>query len=361
MKNKKIVIAAGGTGGHLFPASSIKKALEEKGYKIFLITDKRGKRFANKFENISVIIGGGWSGESFFYRLRSLSKLAIGFLQTFYYMLKIRPVAVLGMGGYISVPVVLCAKILRKKTFVHNADSILGNANILLSKFADATMVSFKETKKVPANANVVFTGLPLREDVKNIADRKYPEIKEDTQIIVTVMGGSQGAKIFGDVVAKTMAMFDEKTKKKLFIYQQVVEEDIKKIESFYKKNHISAEIKPFFTNPAELLKKTHIFIGRAGASTVLEIGSIGIPSIFIPIMHKDRQQFINAEQITSVGGGEILSQPDFSAKNLYKILEKMVKNANLLAKIAKNAKIFQKKNDASKNIANVIDSFLAK
>ena len=112
MKNKKIVIAAGGTGGHLFPASSIKKALEEKGYKIFLITDKRGKRFANKFENISVIIGGGWSGESFFYRLRSLSKLAIGFLQTFYYMLKIRPVAVLGMGGYISVPVVLCAKIL---------------------------------------------------------------------------------------------------------------------------------------------------------------------------------------------------------------------------------------------------------
>ena len=147
-KNNRIVIGAGGTGGHLFPASSIKKALENIGYKVYLITDKRGKRFADKFENISVIIGGGMSGESFFYRLRSLSKLAVGFIQTLYFMLKIRPVAVIGMGGYISVPVVLWGKILRKKTFIHNADSILGNANILLSKFADVTMVSFKDTKK---------------------------------------------------------------------------------------------------------------------------------------------------------------------------------------------------------------------
>ena len=136
-KNKKIVIGAGGTGGHLFPASAIKKALEKKGYTVYLITDKRGLRFASKFENISVIIGGGMSGESFFYRLRSLFKLAVGFMQTFYYMLKIRPVAVIGMGGYISVPVVLWGKFLGKKTFIHNADSILGNANILLSKFAD--------------------------------------------------------------------------------------------------------------------------------------------------------------------------------------------------------------------------------
>ena len=358
-KNNRIVIGAGGTGGHLFPASSIKKALEDIGYKVYLITDKRGKRFANKFENISVIIGGGWSGESFFYRLRSLSKLAIGFVQTLYFMLKIRPVAVIGMGGYISVPVMLWGKILRRKTFVHNADSILGNANILLSKFVDYTMVSFKDTKKIPAHANVVFTGLPLRDDVRKIANRKYPSVTENGKLVVTVMGGSQGAKIFSDVVAKTIAMFDEKTRKKLFIYQQVVAEDIKKITSFYKKHHITAEIKPFFSNPAEILSKTNIFIGRAGASTVLEVGTVGIPSVFIPIMHKDRQQFINAEQITSVGGGEILPQPEFSAKNLYKILEKMVKNANLLENMAKKAKIFQVKNDESKNIANLIDAVI--
>ena len=98
------------------------------------------------------------------------------------------------------------------------------------------------------------------------------------------------------------------------------------------------------------------IFIGRAGASTVLEVGTVGRPAVFIPIMHKDRQQFINAEQITSVGGGEIIPQPQFSAKNLYKILEKMVKNDNLLENMAKKAKIFQVKNDASKNIADLVD-----
>lgn len=360
-KNKKIVIGAGGTGGHLFPASAIKKALEKRGYSIYLITDKRGLRFASKFENISVIIGGGMSGENFFYRLKSLLKLAVGFMQTFYYMLKIRPVAVIGMGGYISVPVVLWGKFLRKKTFIHNADSILGNANILLSKFADITMVSFKDTKKIPPQATVKFTGLPLREDVKDVIDTPYPSLSKNKKLVITVMGGSQGAKIFSDVVANAVAMFSESVRKKLFIYQQVVEEDIENIQKFYKKNNISAEIKPFFKNPAELLAKSNIFIGRAGASTVLEVGSIGRPCIFIPIMHKDRQQFINAEQITSVGGGEILPQPQFSAKNLHKILKNMVENPNLLENMAKNAKIFKIKNDASENIAKLVDKEIAK
>jgi len=355
-KNNKIVIGAGGTGGHLFPASSIKKALENIGYRVFLITDRRGKRFADKFENISVIIGGGMSGESFFYRLRSLFKLGVGFLQTFYYMLKIRPVAVIGMGGYISVPVVLWGKILGKKTFVHNADSILGNANILLSKFADVTMVSFKNTKKIPAKANVKFTGLPLREDVMAVADTPFKSVKGGKPVTIVVMGGSQGAKIFGDVVVKAISLFDEKSKKRLVVYQQVVAEDIEKIKKLYKKIGVKVEIKPFFTNPAELLANASIFIGRAGASTVLEVGTVGRPAVFIPIMHKDRQQFINAEQITSVGGGEIIPQPQFSAKNLYKILEKMVKNDNLLENMAKKAKIFQVKNDASKNIADLVD-----
>lgn len=360
-KNKKIVIAAGGTGGHLFPASTIKKALEQEGFIVYLITDKRGKRFAEKFERISVIIGGGWSGESFFYRARSLMKLAIGFIQTLFYMLKIRPAAVIGMGGYISVPVVLWGKILRRKTFVHNADSILGNANMLLSKFVDYTMVSFKDTKKIPEKANAVFTGLPLREDVKKVANTPFISPEESGKTVVVVMGGSQGAKIFSDVVPQAFAMLDKETKEKLFIYEQVVAEDVERIEAFYKKNGIKAEIKPFFNNPAELLSIANLFIGRAGASTVLEVGTVGRPAIFIPIMHKDRQQFINAEQITKNGGGEILPQPDFTPENLYKIIEKMVKNPKLLEKMAKKAKIFETENDASKNIAKLVKETLTK
>ena len=286
-------------------------------------------------------------------------KLAVGFMQTFFYMLKIRPKAVIGMGGYISVPVVLWGKILGCKTFVHNADSILGNANMLLSKFVDYTMISFKDTKKIPTRANAVFTGLPLRDDVKKIAGHPFVSPNDSGKIVVVVMGGSQGAKIFSNVVPQALAMLDKNIREKLFVYEQVVVEDVENVKNFYRNNGIGAEIKPFFDNPAELLSIANLFIGRAGASTVLEVGTVGRPAIFIPIMHKDRQQFINAEQITKNGGGEILPQPEFTPKNLYKIVEKMVKNPNLLEKMAKNAKIFEVKNDASKNIAELVKKSL--
>ena len=361
MKNKKIrvVIGAGGTGGHLFPASEIKKELEHRGYDVYLITDKRGKRFASQFKKISVIIGGGLSGENLWYRIKSLTKLGIGFIQTFFYMVKIRPQVVIGMGGYISVPVVLWGKILGKKTVIHNADSILGNANIFLSRFVDVVMVSFKDTKKIPHKANVKFVGLPLREDIQKIGDTNYPVINDKLPFVIAIMGGSQGAEIFSEIVPKAIAMLDEKIRKRLFVYQQVVKEDIDYVKSFYKSFDINCEIRSFFDNPAELLAKCHLFIGRAGASTVLEVGSVGRPAIFIPIKHKDRQQVINAEQITTQGGGVIILQDDFNPETLYNTLKDLVINENLLENMAKKAKLFKLNNNANKNIVDVIDNLL--
>ena len=360
-KKIRVVIAAGGTGGHLFPASQIKKALIRHGYDVYLITDKRGLRFAQQFDKISTIIGGGLSGENFWYRTKSFTKLAIGFIQTFFHMILIRPKLVIGMGGYISVPVVLWAKILHKKTIIHNADSILGNANIFLAKFVDIVAVSFKNTKKIPENANVKLVGLPLRDEIKEIVDVPYPQINDKLPFNIVVMGGSQGAQIFSDIVSKAISMLDEKIRKHLFVYQQVVEEDIEKVKSFYHCFGINAEIKSFFENPAQLISKAHLFIGRAGASTVLEIGSVGRPAIFIPIKHKDRQQVINAQQITSNGGGEIILQDDFNPQSLFDILDKLLIKQNLLANMAKKAKIFGTKNDASENIAKLVDNLLMK
>lgn len=355
MKNNKIVIAAGGTGGHLFPASFIKKELENLGYKVFLITDKRGTRFSYAFENISVIIGGGMSGESFFYRLKSLCKLGIGFIQTFFYLIKINPVAILGMGGYISVPVIIWGKILRKKTFIHNADSILGNANQLLSRFADFTCLSFTKTKKVPAKANTVFTGLPLRPEIQKLKDIDFITPAKTNKINVVIMGGSQGAELFSKIIPSAIAMLDRAIQKKLHIYQQTIENDITQVKNFYKKLNITATVEPFFTNPEQLLKIATVFIGRAGASTVLEVGTIGRPSIFIPILHKDKQQYINAAQITDNGGGYIIDQNDLTPKTLFDKLNIMLSDFNLLEKMSKNARVFAIKNNASKNIANLV------
>lgn len=361
-KNEKIklVIGAGGTGGHLFPASQIKEELEKNGYEVYLITDKRGERFANKFDKISVIIGGGLSGENLWYRIKSLTKLAVGFIQTLFYMIVINPKIVIGMGGYISVPVVIWAKILGKKTIIHNADSILGNANMLLAKFATVTAVSFEDTKKIPLRANVRFVGLPLRSDIKKIANTPYKILKQNSKIVICVMGGSQGAQIFSDIVPNAIEKLSNNIKKRLVVYQQVIEEDIRITKKLYVSNGVKAEIKSFFDNPAEILSISNIFIGRAGASTVLEVGTVGIPSIFIPIKHKDRQQVINAEKITRYGGGEIILQDDFSVDTLYKILKKFIETPNLLEKMAKKARIFEVKNNAAKNVVNLVDELLA-
>ena len=359
MKNNKIVIAAGGTGGHLFPASFIKKELENLGYKVFLITDKRGTRFSYAFENTYIIIGGGMSGESFFYRLRSLCKLAIGFIQTFFHLIRINPVAILGMGGYISVPVIIWGKILRKKTFIHNADSILGNANQLLSRFADFTCLSFEKTKKVPAKANTIFTGLPLRPEIQKLTDSSFISPAKTDRINIVITGGSQGAELFAEIIPNAIKMLDKKIQKKLHIYQQTIENNIEYVKNFYKKLNVTATIETFFNNPEELLKIATIFIGRAGASTILEVGTIGRPSIFIPILHKDKQQYINAQQITNNGGGYIIDQNDLTPELLYEKLNTMLNDFKLLEKMAKNAKIFSIKNNASKNIAQLITNNL--
>ncbi len=357
MKNNKIVIAAGGTGGHLFPASFIKKELENLGFKVFLITDKRGTRFSYAFENISIITGGGMSGESFFYRLRSLCKLALGFIQTFFHLIKINPVAVLGMGGYISVPVIIWGKILRKKTFIHNADSILGNANQLLSRFADFTCLSFEKTKKIPTKANTIFTGLPLRPEIQKLTDINFINPSKTNEINIVIMGGSQGAELFSKIIPNAISMLNKNILGKLHIYQQTIENDIKYVKNFYKKLNIAATIEPFFKNPEQLLKIATIFIARAGASTILEVGTIGRPSIFIPILHKDKQQYINAEQITNNGGGYIIDQNDLTSEILYEKLNDMLSDFKKLEKMAKNARVFAVKNNASKNIANLIAS----
>jgi UDP-N-acetylglucosamine--N-acetylmuramyl-(pentapeptide) pyrophosphoryl-undecaprenol N-acetylglucosamine transferase len=356
MKNKiRIAIGAGGTGGHLFPAAEIKKELERKGYDVWLITDARGKKFARTFGKIGVIAGGQWSGEGFLYRLKSLFKLGMGFAQTFCYMMKIRPRAVIGMGGYISVPVVLWGWLLRKKTLIHNADSVLGNANILLARFADVTAVSFKDTVGAPKDA--VWTGLPLREDAKALAGTPYPAPFKKT--VLAIMGGSQGAQIFSRGVPEAVAMLAPALRKKLFIYQQVVEEDIAAVKAFYKKLGVRAEIKSFFTNPMQILAGCNLFIGRAGASTVLEVGSIGRPAIFVPIEHKDRQQTLNAEQIAKRGGAEILPQPKFGPRPLCKILGRLLGAPNLLENMQKRSKIFDAKNNAALNVANLIGTLL--
>ncbi|MDR2099069.1 MAG: UDP-N-acetylglucosamine--N-acetylmuramyl-(pentapeptide) pyrophosphoryl-undecaprenol N-acetylglucosamine transferase [Rickettsiales bacterium] len=351
-RKARAVIAAGGTGGHLFPAGEVKKALLDRGFEVYLITDARGKKFARGFTNIRVITGGQWSGEGFWHRLKSLAKLSVGLAQSMYHMLKIQPKVAIGMGGYISVPVVLWAWMLRRRTVIHNADAVLGNANMLLARFADATCVSFENTKGIPKGVKPIVTGLPIREDIRKAADAPYASTRE--KISIAVMGGSQGAQIFSYAVPEAIAMLPPEIREKLSVRQQVVEEDVRAVETLYEKIGVKADIQSFFPDPAPILAGCSLFIGRAGASTVLEVGTIGRPAVFVPINHKDRQQFLNASQIAARGGAMIIQQSEFSAQSLARVLAHIFEIPNLLENMQKKSKIFDVSNDAAKRVADI-------
>jgi len=349
MGKTRIIIAAGGTGGHLFPAGEVRKALEKAGAEVHLITDSRGKRFAKGFTRMHTITGGQWSGEGLWRRFATLCLLAFGFLQSLFILLRVRPRAIIGMGGYISVPPVMCGWLLLRRTVIFNADSVLGNANILLSRFATKIALAFDDTVGVKDARKAVVVGLPLRDDVIKAAKKRY---NPGGPIFIT--SGSQGTKRSDEIIPKAFSLLPANLAGNVKIYQQVMAENLSTVRAYYKKLGINAVCEPFFANGSELLGSCSLFIGRGGASTVAEVGTIGRPCILIPLEHKDRQQILNAEKITSAGGGVLLRQSELTSEGLSTVLSRLLKDTKLLEKMAKNAKVFPTNNNAGAGIARL-------
>jgi len=349
MRKNRVLIAAGGTGGHLFPAGEVRRALEKEGVEVHLITDARGKRFAKGFSRMHTITGGQWSGEGLWRRLATLCMLAFGCLQSLFILLCVRPSTVIGMGGYISVPPVMCGWLLGRRTVIFNADSVLGNANILLSRFAGKIALGFAGTKGIKNEDKAVVTGVPLREDVIKASSKKY-----NVKGSIFITSGSQGTKRSDEIIPAAFSLLPIEVASRIKIHQQVMEENLAKVRAYYKKLKIDAVCQPFFANGSELLAGCSLFIGRGGASTVAEVGTIGRPCVLIPLEHKDRQQILNAEKITSAGGGVLLRQKDLTREALAAILSRLLPDTKTLEKMAKSAKIFSANNNAGANIARL-------
>jgi UDP-N-acetylglucosamine--N-acetylmuramyl-(pentapeptide) pyrophosphoryl-undecaprenol N-acetylglucosamine transferase len=272
-------------------------------------------------------------------------------LQSMWHLLAIRPKLVLGMGGYISVPPVVCGWILRRRTVIFNADSVLGNANILLKRFADKIALTFPDTKGAPADSRAIVTGLPLRPEILAKINAPYAGAKNG--IAILVMGGSQGHRML-DAVPGAIAMLPQKLRARINVLQQAMEPDVKAVSGEYERAGVRATVMPFFKNSAEMLANASLFIGLAGANTVYEIGSVGRPAIFVPLNHRDRQQFLNASKIASNGGARIIEKRDLSPKRLSKILLEILSTPNLLENMQKKSKIFDVSNDAAKRVADI-------
>ncbi len=345
-KQPFILLSAGGTGGHISPASALASELIKRGVRVELVTDTRGSKYTNMFTDIPVhVVKSGTAYAGIIGKIKGAVKLAIGMAQSFTLVKKLKPDAVIGFGGYPSVPAVFAAQIKGIPTGLHEQNAIIGKANIFLAPKARFIALSLPLPERMDFSNHITskatITGNPVRPEIIKLKDAPYPPIKENTSLNIFIMGGSLGATIFSHVVPKALSRLSDDRKKRLRIVQQCRKTDINDAQKLYDKSGIkNVTLAPFFNNVADEITKAHLFIGRSGASTVAEISIAGRPAIYVPYPHhKDQQQKRNAANIKEKGGAWIIEEKDFTDESLRKHIERFFDDLQLLPHAAAHAK----------------------
>lgn len=358
-RNKKyVVLTAGGTGGHIYPAEALALELEHRGYEVVLFTDARGvKNYKGKLTEIKnrAICSGGVVGKSMFAKIVSLCKVGIGVLQAMFYLLFNRPNCVVGFGGYASFPTAFAAVILRIPLVVHEQNSVMSRTNRILARFAALVAQSFNNTLYIPKKTKTILSGMPVRENIVKLFEKQYNY--DDEKINIVVLGGSQGAKVFADTVPQAIGELDEQYRKKICVYQQCRKGDEDGIRKQYDDISCEAVVKSFFDNMSELYENATMIISRAGASSVYEIAAAGVPAVFVPLpTAADNHQYYNAKEFADIGSCLLINQSELEDKNvLKKALDDLLSNPKKLADMASLAKKTAIV-DAAKRLADVLD-----
>ncbi len=329
-----IVLTTGGTGGHIFPAEALAGVLLKRGYRVAFITDSRGKNVKSSFTDIYTVSAGGIAGRSVFRLICNLIKLGFGAFQAWWLLRKLKPALVIGFGGYASVPTMMAATSSKILTAVHEQNAVLGRANRLFAYHAKLIFTSFNKVKFIPPNCKAIYTGMPVRTAIADLSTLPYPSFDNKTNILV--LGGSQGARIFSEVIPKAMSLLDEDLQKRISISQQCRLEDINKVENLYIDTYIKTDLSSFFSDIPDRLKNAHLVISRSGASSVAEISTSGRPAILVPLPSSvDDHQKANAVSLDEAGGGWLIEQKDFTPENLSKKLTELLTSPDELSKAA--------------------------
>jgi UDP-N-acetylglucosamine--N-acetylmuramyl-(pentapeptide) pyrophosphoryl-undecaprenol N-acetylglucosamine transferase len=316
-KKGPVAVAAGGTGGHLFPAAALSHALAARGFAVHLVTDERAAKYGRDFPAYAVheLAAATPSGGSVFARGLAVLTLIQGTFAARRLFKRIRPLAVVGFGGYPTVPPVLAASMLGVPTLIHEGNAVIGRANRFLASRVDAIAKGFEVLGGIPASmaGKTHLTGNPVRPMVIEAARTAFPEAL-DGRLQVLVTGGSQGARIFSDIVPAAIELMPEAARQRLFITQQARPEDEERVRETYRRLGVDAEIQSFFADLPVRIAQAHLVIARAGASTVSELAVIGRPAILVPLPHAlDQDQAANAQQFAATGAAIVIAQSVFS------------------------------------------------
>jgi UDP-N-acetylglucosamine--N-acetylmuramyl-(pentapeptide) pyrophosphoryl-undecaprenol N-acetylglucosamine transferase len=338
---KPIVVAAGGTGGHLFPAQALAAELKRRGHRVELISDDRVKPFAERFpaDAIHMITSGTVTGQGFFGKLKGLIGLGRGVLAASRILKKIDPAIVVGFGGYPTVPPLLSAIRLKIPTALHEQNAVMGRANRFLAGKVGLIATGFP-LRDANLQNRLLHVGNPVRDAVLTAATTPYPSIAEHGSIQLCIFGGSQGARVMSDVVPEALAALPEPLRRRLAVVQQAREEDRSRVVAAYASAGVSAVVESFFKDMPERIAASHLVIARGGASTVAELAVIGRPAILVPLPGAlDQDQRANAKTLEAEGGAKTMIQSDFTPDSLRALLEEWLSDLPALAERAKAAK----------------------
>ena len=335
-----LIIAAGGTGGHMFPAQALAEAMLRKGWRVKLSTDARGARYTGGFPHVVEI---EQISSATFARGGVLAKMAVplrilgGIFAATFRMMRDKPAMVVGFGGYPSIPAVSAAWILRRPRMLHEQNGVLGRVNKVFSKRVNGVACGTWPTD-LPAGVEGTFTGNPVRAAVLERAGSGYIA-PGDYPMSMLVMGGSQGARILSEVVPQAVLNLPEHLRRYLRIYHQAREEDRNKVEIYYASHGIAAVVKSFFNNVPTLMSEAQLVISRAGASSVADIAVIGRPSILVPYAAATGDhQTANARGLVEADAAIKIPESQLDADALAAQIEAIISNPDAASQMAKAA-----------------------
>ncbi len=345
----KIWIATGGTGGHVFPALAVADELAARGHKIIISCDGRVHKMvadgAPRGAKRVHIWASGVGAKSKLHQVWALFKIGVSAMALILRFAFTRPTRVVAFGGYASVPAVFAAHVWKIPTYLHEQNGAIGRANRFTMRWVKTLMTSFHDVSGIPKNKNVrvVYTGLPVRHD---FIERAGAPLPKKSHLLVT--GGSLGAQILDDVVPRAVAAMGNK---KIFVTHQTRPENVARLQKFYADNKIHANVLSFIRDMAGAIADADLVIGRSGASTVIELMTIGRPAILVPLAINP-DQAANAANYEKLGGGFAIDQKKFTEKWLAATLSELFENPTRLEKMAKKSLV---ENTAVKTIADTI------
>lgn len=335
-----LIIAAGGTGGHMFPAQALAEAMLEKGWRVHLSTDARGARYTGGFPDavkVSVVGSATFARGGIVQKLMVPFRIAAGIAAAKWRMLRDRPAVVVGFGGYPAIPAMTAAWALRVPRMIHEQNGVLGRVNQLFAKRVNQIACGTWPTE-LPGAVAGVHTGNPVRAAILEHAGSPYIP-PGDYPMSILVMGGSQGARVMSDIVPPAIAALPENIRRNIRVSHQARPEDLDRVKAYYEAELLSAQVQTFFDDVPRRIADAQLVISRSGASTVADVSIIGRPAIWVPYAGAIRdEQTANARQLVEAGAAELMPETEFEVAALTAKLTDLLSDEKGMMRMAQKA-----------------------